>query len=179
MLIVSQLLSLAITNSVDQVTGLLGGYPGLKTGVLGPMMDMFEYNRIWSYYSICYFLVTCGGGIQFVRFKEIGRKILEIACCVGIVNACVDTVITYTFWQEMENAMSSFGSGLGLGTGLSQLNPLGIGAIVVGFFVWVIPSVGIIIYLRRPSLRALMVSSGGKPSLQSPVQGPLRPSSPS
>lgn len=156
-LICSQFLSLVITNSMDQISGLLSGYPGLKTGVLGPMTDMFAYNRIWSMYSICYFIVTLVGGIRFVRFREIGRRILEIACWVGILNACVDTAVSYSFWKDMEAAMTTMVGGMGMA--LDQLNPLGIGAIIAGFFIWVIPSVGIIYYLRRPSTRALMINA--------------------
>jgi hypothetical protein len=167
-LIVSQLLSLATADSVDQVTGFLGGYPGIKTGILGPMMDMFEYNRIWSIYSICYFLCTLVGGILFVRLREIGRKILEIACWVGLLNACVDTTTSYLFWKEMEASMHAFVGGLGMS--LSQMNPLGIGAIVLGFFIWVIPSIGIIVYLQKPSLRNVM-NSGHRGAVPSPMKG--------
>ena len=153
-LIFSQLVNLAITNSMGQITGSLGGYPGLKSGILDSMADMFEYNRIWSFYSIVYFVGTLIGGIQFVRFRESGRRILEIACWVGMLNACVDTTASYMFWKEMETAMSVVVGGMG--GALSQMNPLGLGAIIVGFFIWVIPSIGIIMYLRRPMLRALM-----------------------
>jgi hypothetical protein len=167
-LIVTQLMSLAIANSVDQLTGLLGGYPGFKTGVLGTMTDMFEYNRIWSIYSIFYFLCTLVGGILFVRLREIGRKILEIACWVGLLNACVDTTISYLFWKEMEAAMHAFVGSMGMS--LSQMNPLGIGAIALGFLIWVIPSIGIIVYLRKPSLRALMISANRR-AAPSPMKG--------
>jgi hypothetical protein len=155
-LIFSQLMSLAITSSMDQITGLLGGSPGLNTGFLGSMADLFEYNRIWSFYSIIYFLATLAGGIQFIRFRESGRKILEILCWIGMLNACIDTTVTYLFWKEMEVAVNAMAGGMGMS--LQQLNPLGLGAIIVGFFIWVIPSIGIIVYLRRPSLRALMGS---------------------
>jgi hypothetical protein len=53
--------------------------------------------------------------------------------------------------------MNSAVGGMGMGMSLQQLNPLGLGAIIVGFFIWIIPSVGIAVYLRRPSLRALMI----------------------
>lgn len=160
-LILSQLLSLAISNSIDQISGLLGGYPGLKTGVIGPMMEMLAYNRVWSIYSIAYFLVTLTGGILFIRLRESGRKILEIACWVGILNACVDTAVTYSFWKDMESAMTTMVGDMGMA--LNQLNPLGIGTIIAGFFIWVIPSIGIIVYLRRPSLRVLMNSTVNPP----------------
>lgn len=155
LLILSQLLNLMISGSMDQVAALLGGYPGLRTTALGPVMDMFAYNRIWSIYSIFYFLVTFAGGIQFIRFRESGRKILEIASWIGLVNACVDTTVSYNFWKRMETSLS----GLAGGTGISvdQMSPLGLGAIIAGFFLWIIPSIGIIIYLRRPLLKSLMV----------------------
>jgi hypothetical protein len=161
-LIFSQFVNLAITNSMGQITGSLGGYPGLKSGILGTMTDMFEYNRIWSIYSIFYFLATLIGGIQFIRFQESGRRILEIACWVGMLNACVDTTASYMFWKEMETAMSAIVGGMG--AALSQMNPIGLGAIIVGFFIWVIPSIGIIIYVRKPSLRAQMVSKENRQS---------------
>jgi len=155
-LIFSQIIGLAITSSVDQITGLLGDYPGVKIGILDPMKDMFAYDRIWSYYSICYFLVTLGAAIQFVRLREIGRRILEIACWVGMLNACVDTIVSYGFWKQMEALMGTLSGGVGLP--LNQLNPLGLGSIIVGFFLWIIPSVGILVFLRRPALRAFMSS---------------------
>jgi hypothetical protein len=160
-LIFSQFMNLAITSSMDQIAGLLGGSAGLKTGLLGSMTELFEYNRIWSIYSIFYFLATLGGGIQFVRFREIGRRILEILCWIGILNACIDTSVSYMFWKDMEAAMNTMAGGMGMS--LQQLNPLGLGAILVGFFIWVIPSAGIIIYLRRASLRALMISQRNAP----------------
>lgn len=159
-LILTQLLNLAISGSVDQVAGLLGGYSGLKITGMGPVMDMFAYNRIWSMYSIIYFLCTFTGGIQFVRFREGGRKMLEIACWVGLLNACVDTAASYILWKRMESAMNVMVGGMGLT--VEQFSPFGLGAIIVGFFLWVIPSIGIIIYLRRPSLKALM--SHGSPA---------------
>ncbi len=164
-LTLSQFLSIAISNSVDQISGLLDGYPGMKTGLFGSMSDMFTYNRIWSVYSIAYFLVTLVGGILFVRFQEIGRRILEIASWVGILNACVDTTASYLFWKDMENAMVGLAGGMGMPA--SQLNPFGFGAIIVGFLIWIVPSVGIIIYLRRPSLRAEMIQNSGIPGTDS------------
>jgi hypothetical protein len=154
-LVVSQLSNLLISNSIGEINGLLAGYPGLKTGFLDTMTKMFEYNRIWSIYSVFYFFGTLIGGIQFVRLREIGRRILLMASWVGIINACIDTTMSYIFWKDMETTMSSIVGGMGMS--LQQLNPLGLGAIIVGFFVWVIPSIGIIVYLRRPSLRTQMI----------------------
>ncbi|HET9130953.1 MAG TPA: hypothetical protein VFO86_08400 [Terriglobia bacterium] len=156
-LILSQLLSLAISNTIDQFTGLLGNYPGFKSDSLGPLLDMFEYNRIWSVYSIVYFLATFAGAILFVRFKETGRRILEITCWVGMLNACVDTVMTWSYWKAMENSMHTLVGGMA--GSMIQMDSLGLGTIIFGFLIWVIPSIGILVYLRRPSLKALMVGA--------------------
>ncbi len=155
-LILSQFMNLAITGSVDQVVGLFGSYPGLKSTALGPMVAMFTYSRIWSVYSIVYFALTCTGGIQFVQFKEGGRRILEIACWIGLLNACVDTVVSYSLWNRMDSAMRVLTGGIGVT--VERISPYGLGAIIVGFFIWVVPSIGIIFYLRRPALRSLMVA---------------------
>ncbi len=118
------------------------------------MSDLFEYNRIWSMYTIVYFIATMVGAILFVQYREMGRRILEIVCWVGILNACVDSVASYLLWKNMESMMSGLVGGIGMSLG--QLNPLGLGAIVGGFLLWVIPSIAILRYLRKPDLKALM-----------------------
>jgi hypothetical protein len=155
LLVLSQLMNLVIAGSVDQVAGLLSGYSNLKSASLGPLMDMFTYNRIWSVYSIAYFSCTFVGAIQFLRFREIGRKILEIACWIGFFNACVDTAASYVFWTRMQSAMGTMAGGLGVT--MAQISGYGAGAILAGFFLWVVPSIGIVVYLRRNSLKALMI----------------------
>jgi hypothetical protein len=171
-LILSQFLSIAISNSVDQITGLVDGYPGIKNGALRSMSDMFTYNRIWSVYSIGYFLVTLVGGILFVRFQETGRRTLEIACWVGILNACVDTTASYIFWNDLETAMIGLAGGMGISG--SQLNPLGLGTIIVGFLIWIVPSIGIVFYLRRPSLKAQMIQNSGTAGFEGPTRASTR-----
>ena len=135
-LILSELLNLVVTGSVGQVAGLFGGYSGLESTAMGPVMDMFTYNRIWSVYSIVYFGFTLAGGIQFVRFRESGRKILAIACWIGILNACVDTSASYLFWRRMETAMHALAGGIGVT--VEQISPYGLGAIIAGFFLWMV-----------------------------------------
>jgi hypothetical protein len=165
-LILSQGLSLEISSSADQITGLLGNYPGTKNGILGPMADMVAYNRIWSIYSIVYFICTLVGGVLFVRLREIGRKILEVACWIGILNACVDTTVSYVFWKDMESAMIGLTGGMGLT--INQVNPLGLGAILLGFLVWTVPSMFIVRYLRKASVRSQMLLDSRKPEIKFP-----------
>jgi len=52
-------------------------------------------------------------------------------------------------------AMLSTVTGL-MGMGLENLNPLGMATIIFGFFLWIIPTIGMIVYLRKPALKALM-----------------------
>jgi hypothetical protein len=57
-------------------------------------------------------------------------------------------------WKNMQTAIFAVTRNMGLGLG--SLNPLGMFTIVAGFFLWIIPSIGMIVYLRSPKLRALM-----------------------
>jgi hypothetical protein len=80
--------------------------------------------------------------------------LLEIACWVGIVNACIDTCISYMLMKQMQKAVSAvIGT---MGVSLGNLNPLGIAAIILGFFLWIIPTIVLIVYLRKPELKAFM-----------------------
>ena len=153
-IIVSDLISMMLSASDDQMVALLNAFPQLKTGPMVTMSGLFEYNRVWSVYTILYFAVTLAGAILFVQFRARGRRILEVLCWVGLLNAVIDSIAGYVFWKDMEAMISGFAGGIGMP--LAQLNPLGLGAVILGFFLWTIPSIGMIIYLRRPSLKALM-----------------------
>ena len=142
-----------LTNPMEQVNMVFEMFPQAKGGT-DAITEMFQYSRIWSVYSILYFLYVFVGSIQFIRFKAIGRTILEIACWVGIMNACIDSLISYMLWKQMK-AMLSTVTGL-MGMGLENLNPLGMATIIFGFFLWIIPTIGMIVYLRKPALKALM-----------------------
>ncbi len=163
--ICSELFGLVLAQSLDQFSRMLNAFPQFKTG---PMSDLLDYNRIWSIYSIFYFMATLVGAAMFVGYRETGRRILEVAAWVGILNACIDSIMSYTYWRAMESSLSGL-TGMA-GMPIAQLNPIGLGAIILGFFLWVIPSVGFIVYLRRPSLRALMKSSSPSTPL-SPTSG--------
>ena len=142
-----------LTNPMDQLNVVFNMFPQAKIG-MDTLTDIFQYSRIWSVYTILYFLSVFVGSIQFIRFQAIGRMILEIACWVGIMNACIDSLISYMLWKQMK-AMLSTVTGL-MGMGLENLNPLGMATIIFGFFLWIIPTIGMIVYLRKPALKALM-----------------------
>jgi hypothetical protein len=138
---------------MEQLTMVFKMFPQAKSGT-DAIAEMFQYSRIWSVYLILYFLYVFVGSIQFIRFKAIGRMILEIACWVGLMNACIDTCISYMLWKQMQ-AMLSTVTGI-MGMELGNLNPWGMATIIFGFFLWIISTIGMIVYLRKPALKALM-----------------------
>jgi len=142
-----------LTNPMEQFNMVFKMFPQAKSS-MDSMTDIFQYSRIWSVYTILYFLFVFYGSIQFIRFKAIGRMILEIACWVGMMNACIDSFLSFILWKQMQAALSNV---LGtLGMGLGNLNPLGMTTIILGFFLWIIPTIFMIVYLRKPGLKALM-----------------------
>jgi hypothetical protein len=138
---------------MEQFNMVFKMFPQAKSGT-DAIAEMFQYSRIWSVYSILYFVYVFIGSIQFIRFKAIGRMILEIACWVGLMNACIDSFISYMLLKQMQ-AMLSTVTGI-MGMGLGNLNPLGMATIILGFFLWIIPMIGMIVYLRKPGLKVLM-----------------------
>ena len=142
-----------LSNPMEQLNVLFRTFPQARTG-MESVTELFQYNRIWSIYTILYFLVVLAGAIQFVRIRAIGRMILEIACLVGMVNACVDSLLSYILWENMQAALSSVMGTMGMSLG--YINPLGMITIILGFFLWIIPSIGMILYLRSPKIKANM-----------------------
>ena len=142
-----------ITNPMDQINTMVALLPQINHG-MEAMTNMVHYSRWWSMYSICYFLFVFAGSIFFIRLQEIGRKILEIACWIGMINACIDSFLSYMLWKNMRTALSAVTGTMGMGLG--NLNPLGMTTIILGFFLWIIPTIGMIVYLRKPGLKALM-----------------------
>ena len=116
------------------------------------VIDLYHYSRWWTAYGILFFGFVLLAGIQFLRLRAWGRKALEMACWVGMFNAFVDVALSYLIWKNMQDTLSMALRGLGGGQ-YSYVNPLGLFTIVVGFFLWIIPSVGMIVYLRRPTIR--------------------------
>ncbi len=154
-IIFSEIISVSENSMMNQFNVLFSAFPQAQHG-FDSMMDLFQYSRVWSVYTILYFSFVLVGALQFLRFRALGRTILEIACWVGILNACADSLLGYILWKNMEAAFSAVMRNMGMGLG--NLNPLGMVTIVLGFFLWIIPSIGMIVYLRSPKLRALMIS---------------------
>jgi hypothetical protein len=138
---------------MEQLNALFSTFPQARNG-MESFTELFQYNLMWSIYTILYFFVVLVGAIQFVRLRAIGRTILEIACWVGIVNACVDSLLSYIFWKNIQTALSSVMGTMGMSLG--YINPLGMITIIIGFFLWIIPSIGMILYLRSLKIKALM-----------------------
>jgi TRAP-type C4-dicarboxylate transport system permease large subunit len=116
------------------------------------VMDLYSYSRVWTWYAIVFFGFALVAGVQFARLRDWGRKALEIVCWVGIFNALADTTLSYMIWKNMQDTLSMVMRGMG-SSQYTFVNPLGFFMIVLGFFLWIIPSVGMIIYLRRPIIR--------------------------
>lgn len=116
------------------------------------VFDLYQYSRWWTWYGIFFFIFVLIAAAQFLRLKAWGRKAFEIACWIGLFNGFVDTALSYWIWKNMQESLSIVLRGIGGGQ-YSYINPLGLFTIVVGFFLWIIPSVGIIVYLRRPAIR--------------------------
>jgi len=146
-LIVWELLGLLTSTSAEDLAVLMNSGPSAGSEPLAAVVSQVRYNRIWSVYAIVYSLFVLAGGIQLVRRRPAGRTILEIVCWVGILNACIDSTISILLWNKMEAALTRTVGPMSVQ--LLSWNPLGLVVIVVGFFVWVIPAAGILIYLRK------------------------------
>ena len=143
-MILSEIFNL-LTNPMEQLNMVFNIFPQAKSS-MDAMMDMFQYSRIWSVYMILYFWFVFFGSIQFIRFQVVGRMILEIACWIGILNACIDSFLSYILWKNMQSALSAVTGTMGMGLG--NLNPLGIITIILGFFLWIIPTIGMIVLTK-------------------------------
>ncbi len=142
-----------LSNPMEQLNVLFSAFPQARNG-MESVNELLQYNRIWSIYTILYFFVVLAGAIQFVRVRAIGRTILESACWVGIVNAFVDSLLSYILWKNMQEALSKVTGTMGMS--LEYINPLGIITIILGFFLWVVPSIGMILYFRSPKIKTIM-----------------------
>jgi hypothetical protein len=151
-IILSDIVSV-MTDPMDQLNMVFNMFPQAKSGTDG-IRQLFQYSRMWSIYSILYFTYVFIGSVQFIRFKAIGRLMLETACWIGLMNACVDTCISYLLMKRMQEALSAV-TGI-MGMGARNFNPFGLVAIVLGFILWIVPTIGMIVYLRRPALKILM-----------------------
>jgi hypothetical protein len=116
------------------------------------VLDLYRYSHWWTWYGIFFFCFVLIAAVQFLRLKAWGRTAFEVACWIGLFNGVVDTALSYWIWKDVQESLSLVLRGLGGGQ-YSSINPLGLFAIVVGFLLWIIPSIGIIVYLRKPAIR--------------------------
>jgi hypothetical protein len=127
-----------------------GGMPPSVHAVL----QVYQYGQYWLVYGILYFSFVLVAALQFLRLKAWGRKAFEAACWIGIINAFADTAFSYYSWNTMRIAMGDL---IGqYGGGLSGLHQLGLAAILFGFVLWIVPSAGFVIFVRRASVRQAM-----------------------
>lgn len=147
--------SLFAYNVMDQLSVSLPALSQHVSDSMKGIMELYRYQRLWTIYNIGYLIVVAIAAFQFIRLRFWGRTMLEIACWVGFLNACVDTAISYYIWKSMQSLMSAVFSGIGGGQ-YSSLNTIGYYSIVLGFFLWIIPCIGMIIYLRRPAIREVV-----------------------
>ncbi len=152
-ILVSELVQISDTTTMDQYSTLFSAFPQARKE-MDSLADLFAYNRLWSIYSIVYFSFVLIGAIQFVRFRKTGLLLLRIACWIGLANACLDSFISYIFMEHMNAALSSVSQMVGGGIG--NHNTFGMAAILGGFILWIVPTIGMIFYLRRPKLVELM-----------------------
>jgi hypothetical protein len=152
--ILTEFAGLSSLDTARQLDALLNAFPEAQTQSMRPVLEQVQYSRIWSYYTILNFAVVLVGAVQFIRFRAIGRTILEVAAWVAILNSIIDSVLSYISWRNMENLRSAIAGSIGMR--MSELNPLGVGAIAVGLVIGLSISVAMILYLRRPALKALM-----------------------
>jgi hypothetical protein len=115
------------------------------------VVDLYRYSRWWTGYGLFYFVFVLVAGIQFLRLQAWGRKALEVSCWIALLNALVDTFLSYAIWKNMQETLSMAMRGLGGGQ-YSSIDLLGLSTIVVGFFLWIVPSAAMIVYLRRPKI---------------------------
>jgi hypothetical protein len=153
-MIVIDVMSLVSYTMLDTLS-LNGTMPLLSQYVpqsMKKVLDVYSYSRWWTGFGILYFGFVLFAAVQFLRLQAWGRKALEIACWVGMFNAFVDAALSYVIWKNTQEAFSTALRELGGGQ-YSYLNPLGLLTIIVGFFLWIVPSAGMIMYLRRPTIR--------------------------
>ncbi|MBN1398770.1 MAG: hypothetical protein JXA06_12130 [Bacteroidetes bacterium] len=146
-------LSNFFSDPIQEFNLLIQAFPRNQFSI-EPIIKIFQYFRIWSIYAIIFFIFVLIGAILFIQLRAAGRNILEIACWTAIANGCIDTCLNYILWQAMSKALSNVVSAAGISLG--QIYPLRNIALIMGLFLWIIPSIGLIFYLRNPKIKILM-----------------------
>jgi hypothetical protein len=157
--IVSESINLLHYDPLRQLVSILRMLPQQHHEELNAPIDAFRYSRIWSIYTLLYFTFVLIGAIQFVRFRASGRILLEYAASVGILNACLDAYLNYILWKSLRVMMSSIIGRSGLS--MENHNPFGMLSIAGSFALWIVPSILLIVYLRKPAVRAFLAKAQG------------------
>ncbi len=147
LMIVIEFVSILTSGSAEELAALLNQMPSGGSTASGIVFDTLRYDRAWSVYTIVYFSIVLAGAILFLNRKPVGKLLLRIACWVGIANAFVDSVVSMVLWNEMEKALTSLVGPMSVR--FMSWNPFGLVLIIIGFFLWVIPAIGLLFYLRR------------------------------
>ena len=151
LMIVMNIFSLVSSSAMEEMLlspNLLGTHvpPSLHA-----VLEVYQYSRYWLLYGIVFFSFVLIAALQFLRLKAWGRRTLEALCWIGLLNAFADSAFSYYSWIVTRDAM---GDVMGRhGSGLSGMDQLGILAIALGFILWVIPCLGLLVFLRRSSVR--------------------------
>jgi hypothetical protein len=159
--IASESVNLLHYDPLRQLVSILRMLPQQHREELSGPIDAFRYNRIWSIYAVLYFIFVLIGAIQLVRFRASGRILLECAATVGILNACLDAYLNYILWKNLGAMMSSIIGRSGMS--LENLNPFGMLSIAGSFALWIVPSILLIIYLRKPAVGAFLTKAHDAP----------------
>ena len=151
LMIVMNIFSLISSSAMEEMLlspNLLGTHvpPSLHAA-----LEVYQYGRYWLLYGILFFSFVLIAALQFLRLKAWGRRTLETLCWIGLLNAFADSAFSYYSWIVTRNAM---GDVMGhSGSGLSGMDQIGILAIALGFVLWVVPCLGLLVFLRRSSVR--------------------------
>jgi len=120
------------------------------------LLDLYAYSRYASAFNVIYFTFVLVASIMFLQLRRSGRLLLEIAAWFGLVDGMVESILGYLIMEQLQTSMAAMMRGVGAGGYSLQLS-LGPAATIFGLIVWLIPSVGCIIFLRRRSIREIMI----------------------
>ncbi len=152
--IISETIGLVLYNPVQHLEMLFRMIPKDFQKELKEPIDALRYSRIWSFYTILYFVVVLAGAYQFVQFRSVGRAVLETAAWIGVANGCVDSYLSYVFWKSFHTILSSAMGNANFAA--RNLSPYGMLSIAGSCALWIVPSILLIVYLRKPAVKSFM-----------------------
>ncbi len=138
---------LLTSSAAEDLVNVLNTMPGGGASATATALATMHYDRAWSVYAIVYFAFTLTASVLFLRDHPRGRRLLAIACWVGIANGIADTTVSMMLWNRMEQALTSLVGPMSVR--FLSWNPFGLVLILAGFILWLIPTVALLVYLRR------------------------------